>query len=249
MSPFDNARMTAKNPVAAPRPQKADIVRFPGTPEIPPYMHEVYEWAYVNPFNVSLLDRDWVVGSILLGNSGRLERAFLEEISSGKRVLQAAHVYGSVIPDLARKIGPEGFLDVIDVVPVQAGHAREKLKGMDHVRVRIADAANPGEDFYGVVSCFFLLHELPSEKKRAVTDALLDRVGSGGKAVFVDYHNPHRIHPLRWLLAGIFAWLEPFAAEMWRHPITDFAKRADDFHWRTQTFFGGLYQITVATRK
>ncbi|NQU60417.1 MAG: class I SAM-dependent methyltransferase [Rhodospirillales bacterium] len=211
-------------------------------------MHEVYEWAYVNPFNVYLLDRDWVVDTILFGNNGRLVRAFLKEISPGQRVLQSAHVYGDVIPKLATKIGPAGFLDIIDVVPVQADHAREKVKGMDHVRVRIADAADPGDDLYDVVSCFFLLHELPSDKKRAAVDALLDRVGPGGKAVFVDYHNPHRFHPLRWLLAGVFAWLEPFAAEMWQHAITDFAARAGDFRWQTKTFFGGLYQVTVATR-
>ncbi len=219
------------------------------TAAVPAYLRETYRWAYLDPFNVRLLDHDAVVTAILFGNNGRLRRALLAEITPGQRVLQAAHVYGSLIPRMARKIGPAGRLDVIDVAPLQVARCRRKLEGLAQARVRLADAAHPGGGFYDVVSCYFLLHELPGGHKRAVVDALLGSVAPGGKVVFVDYHRPRPGHPLRWLLTRVFARLEPFAAEMWASSVADFATRSEAFEWRTRLFFGGLYQVTVATRR
>lgn len=38
-------------------------------------------------------------------------RALISEILTGQRVLQAAHVYGRLIPEIARKIGLTGYLE------------------------------------------------------------------------------------------------------------------------------------------
>jgi SAM-dependent methyltransferase len=103
-----------------------------------------------------------------------------------------------------------GQLDVIDLVPLQAALCRRKLRGFPQARVRIADAAQPGDGVYDVITCFFLLHEIPDERKRAVVDALLARVVPGGKVVFVDYHTPARWHPLRGLMRLVMGRLEPF---------------------------------------
>lgn len=216
---------------------------------IPAYLREVYSWAYLNPRNARLLDREAVVNTILWGNSGRLRRALLAEISAGQKVLQAAHVYGRLIPELAKTIGPAGCLDVIDVAPLQVASCRRKLRGFSHARVRVADAAYPGDEAYDVVVCYFLLHELPDAYKCAVVDALLARVSPGGKAVFIDYHAPAPWHPLRGLMRRIFARLEPFAEAMWHHEIADFASDPKPYFWRTETCFAGLYQKTVASRR
>ena len=224
------------------------IHNTPVGPAIPAYLQAVYTWAYLNPANVRLLDRPSVVSAILFGNYSRLRRACLKEIEPGQRVFQAAHVYGRLIPDLAKKIGPTGHLDVVDVAPVQVTRCRRKLHGFPHARVRLADASDPGGGDYDVVCCFFLLHEIPDEEKRAVVDALLARTKPGGKATFIDYHRPSRWHPLRGPMRWINRRLEPFAESIWHRDIHAFARDAAAFHWEKQTFFGGLYQKTVARR-
>ncbi len=213
---------------------------------IPAYLQSVYRWAYLDPTNVRLLDRDIVAATILFGNYDRLMRACLSEVSPGDRVLQAAHVYGRFIRKLAERVGPTGRLDVVDVVPLQAALCRRKLQGLAHARVRVADAADAGDERYDVASAFFLLHEIPDEQKRAVVDALLAQLAPGGKAVFVDYHGPAAWHPLRQPLRQMFRRLEPFAESLWHNPVAAFAADAGSFRWRTETFFGGVYQKTVA---
>ncbi len=216
---------------------------------LPAYLREVYGWAYLNPRNARLLDHEAVVNTLLWGNSGRLRRALLAEIAARDRVLQAAHVYGRLIPEVAMAVGSKGCLDVIDVAPLQAALCRRKLRGFPHARVHIADAACPGDGKYDVVVSFFLLHELPDAHKRAVVNALLTHVEPGGKAVFIDYHAPAPWHPLRGIMRNIYANLEPFAEAMWHNEIADFASDPEPFVWRTETCFGGLYQKTVASRR
>lgn len=217
-------------------------------PPIPSHLSAPYGWAYLNRKNAKLLDHDVVVTAILLGNHRRLRRAVLSEIMPGESVLQAAHVYGCLIPEIARRIGPSGRLDVVDLVPLQAALCRRKLRGFAHARVRVADAAEPGEAIYDVVSSFFLLHEIPDERKRAVVDALLGQVASGGRAVFIDYHEPASWQPLRGLYRRLFERLEPFAESLWHHELHDFAGDAHSFRWEKRTMFGGVYQKTVARR-
>ncbi len=216
---------------------------------IPAYLHDVYNWAYLNPRNVRLLDNEAVVNTLLWGNSGRLRHAVLAEISKGDQVLQAAHVYGRLIPELAKTIGRGGSLDVIDVAPLQVALCRRKLQAFPQARARIADAVHPGGNKYDVVVCFFLLHELPKAYKCAVVDALLARLSPSGKVVFIDYHAPAWWHPLRGVMRQIFARLEPFAEAMWQTKIADIASDPEPYTWRTETYFGGLYQKTVAIRK
>jgi SAM-dependent methyltransferase len=213
---------------------------------VPDYLRDVYSWAYLNPTSVRLLDRQWVVNAILWGQARLLQRTLFEELEPGSRVLQMACVYGDVSPRLARRIGPAGRLDVIDVAPVQVENCRRKLAKFPQASVRQADASSPGGGLYDAVVVFFLLHELPETYKRAVVDAALRHVAPGGKAVFVDYHKPVATHPLKWITALVFALLEPFASSLWRHRIADFAANAGRFDWRSETFFGGLFQKTVA---
>jgi ubiquinone/menaquinone biosynthesis C-methylase UbiE len=240
--------------IADPGRQRAAAVdrsALPGVaadPAIPAYLRDVYHWAYLDPANARLLDHDSIVSTILLGNNARLRRTLIAEILTDHRVLQVAHVYGNLIPEMARQIGSGGYLDVIDLVPLQVAMCRKKLREFPQARVRVANATNPGTEFYDVVSCFFLLHEIPDELKHAVVDALLLRVNPGGRVVFVDYHNPAKWHPLRAVMRQLFKRLEPFAESLWHHPIADFASAPQYYRWEKQTFFGGLYQKTVACR-
>lgn len=215
---------------------------------IPNYLEEIYTWAYINPRNVRFLDHRWVVDTILWGNNGRLQRALFSELKPGWHVLQACCVYGDLSPNLVQFLGPAGRLDIIDVVPIQVENCRRKLGDNARVSVRRADAAAPGGGPYDAVVCFFLLHEVPESYKRVVVDSLLASLKPGGKVVFIDYHKPHPAHPLKWITALVFAMLEPFAKSLWRQRIAGFASHAGRYLWRTETYFGGLFQKTVACR-
>jgi SAM-dependent methyltransferase len=215
-------------------------------PPLPAYLVDTYSWAYLRPRSLHLLDRHLVVNGILWGNYHALVRAACREFAKGDHVLQAASVYGNLSSRLASQVGAEGFLDIIDVAPVQVAHCRRKLEGHANVRVRIADAAIPDKVGYDAACCFFLLHEVPDVQKRQIVNALLAAVRPGGKVVFVDYHRPVRWHPLRPVMAAVFRWLEPFAAGLVSRSIMEFADRAQEFDWRKQTRFGGLYQVVVA---
>jgi ubiquinone/menaquinone biosynthesis C-methylase UbiE len=190
-----------------------------------------------------------VVSAILWGNDRRLERALLAELRPGQRVLQPACVYGDLSPGIAAYLGPQGRLDVSDVSPLQVENCRRKLRTFPNATVRVWDAAEPRSGVYDVVCSFFLLHEMPDLYKRRVIDALLKAVRPGGKVVFIDYHEPHRAHPLKGLMSLIFNLLEPFAKSLWENDIESFASSAVDFVWSKQTYFGGLYQKTIARRR
>ena len=250
MTAPDTGRIAVERPIGqAAGPDPCQPARHGKAAAIPAYLREVYGWAYLNRANARLLDHDAVVSAILLCNNRRLRRALIGEIAAGQRVLHVAHVYGRLIPEVAARVGPGGQLDVIDLVPLQAALCRRKLRGFPQARVRIADAAQPGDGVYDVITCFFLLHEIPDERKRAVVDALLARVVPGGKVVFVDYHTPVRWHPLRGFMRLVMGRLEPFAESLWHHEIAEFASVPGDYRWQKQTLFGGLYQKTVAYRR
>lgn len=240
MAPFDAVKIDSTEVPASTSSPLSDV---------PDYMHEVYDWAYLNPRNVRLLDREIVVTLILWGNSRRLKQALLAEIDLGATVLQAAHVYGTVIPEIVSKLNHPGQLEVVEVAPVQVERCRDKLRGFPEAKVCLGDVATLRSTPRDVVSSFFLLHEVPSDYKRAMVNTLLAHVSEGGKAVFVDYHQPHMLHPLKPLMMAIFDRFEPFAKELCDHDISEYADNAEAFTWRTETYFGGLYQKTVAERR
>lgn len=216
--------------------------------ELPAYLVENYSWAYLRPASIAVFDHVPVVSAILWGRYRWLEHTVLAELQPGQNVLQAACVYGDLSQRLAGTLGLAGRLTVIDVAPIQVTNCNRKLRAYRNVQVIVADAAAPQAARYDAVVCFFLLHELPDDRKRRVVDALLDRVRPGGKVVFVDYHRPWRLHPLRFLMSLVFRWLEPFAKPLWHREISSFATRPDDVTWRKTTHFGGLYQTVVASR-
>jgi SAM-dependent methyltransferase len=216
---------------------------------LPAYLQDVYSWAYLTPWLAGWLDRQVVVQTILWGNAQRLIDDVIIEMKPGDRVFQPAAVYGDFSRQVAMRIGVAGQLEVRDIAPLQVDLTRRKLADLPQAHVSRGDAANPHEESADVIACFFLLHEVPDDVKLRITRSMLELVAPGGKAVFVDYHRPHRLHPLRPLMRKIFDWLEPFAPSMWSREIRDLAgPLASNFRWRKRTRFGGMYQIVVAER-
>lgn len=229
--------------------QAADQDRDPAQRAVPAYLSQTYAWAYMRPAAVRLLDRPLIVSAILWGNYRRLLRAVLCELRPGQRVYQPACVYGDFSPQVLRALGPDGHLEVADIVPIQVENSRRKLRAARNASVHLHDAGERLSTTYDVVCCFFLLHEMPPAYKRRAVEALLEAVEPGGKAVFVDYHRPHWAHPLKWVVSLVFAALEPFAKELWSNEITSYGSRSDEFVWSKRTYFGSLYQKVVAERR
>ncbi|MDP6621339.1 MAG: rhodoquinone biosynthesis methyltransferase RquA [Alphaproteobacteria bacterium] len=219
-------------------------------PLVPSYLanSRTYRWAYAGRLSPFFLDHPLVVEAILWGQGGRLMKLAAAEVSPGQKILQPACVYGAFSHHLLGALGAEGRLDIIDVLPGQVANVRRKLAGRDNVQVELGDAEDAPADAYDAVSCFFLLHEVPVDKRQAIVAALLRAVRPGGKVVFVDYHRPRWWHPLGPLMALVHRTLEPFAASLWDQRIADLVPAAN-FSWRTETYFGGLYQKTVANRR
>lgn len=226
-----------------------ELVHASPAPVIPDYMQKIYYWAYLNPRNVRLLNRESVVRLILWQQHARLRRAAFAEIEPGQQVLQSTCVYGKYLPMLADHIGPDGHLDLVDIAEVQLINARRNLQGRKNVTLRHADVMSLGDEKYDSVICYFLLHEIPEHHKRAAIDVLLKKVRPGGKFVCIEYHKPHWAHPLKPITSLVFDTLEPFAKGMWRHEVRDFAAQSELFDWSKETFFGSLFQKVVATRR
>lgn len=216
---------------------------------LPKYMDEVYHWAYLNPRNVALLDRNVVFNGLLFGNGQRMVRAYLEHVQAGMRVWQVAHVYGDLIHQVAQKIGATGQLHLTDVAAMQIARAQSKIGHLPQASIFHSDAASWQGNDYDVACSFFLLHEIPEDKKHAVVNRMTQAIQARGKLIFVDYHKPKFWQPVGWILRLINIKIEPFANALWHKEISEYADDADAFEWHKRTIFGGVYQIVTATRK
>jgi len=85
-------------------------------------------------------------------------------------------------------------------------------------------------------------------RRRTLAEAIRV-VKPGGRIVLVDYHRPHRWHPLRRAIRAVLRHLEPFALDLWQNELTEFLPAGIGLtQIRKETYFGGLYQKVVLTR-
>ena len=135
---------------------------------------------------------------------------------------------------------------MIDVLPVQIANLRAKLGPQSPVAVHRMDSAAMAfdEGSFGSVVLFLLLHEMPETWRRATLAEAWRVTRPGGRIVIVDYAKPAWWNPLRYLMAAVLALLEPFALDLWRRPVRDYAP-AEMFRAPVEraSACGGLYQI------
>jgi len=217
---------------------------------VPAYLEDAYWWAYVHPNAVSLFERQWLVNLILWGNFTRLRDAALDELGQNipGKTLRVACVYGDFSTRLADRIAPRGWLDIVDVLPIQLSSLRKKLAPGARADTFLRNSADLGfaHASYDQAILFFLLHEQPEAARRQTLSEALRVVKPGGKLVIIDYHQPRRLHSLRYLFRPVLDWLEPFALDLWNHDVATWLPvhvRPDQI--TKKTYFGSLYQKLV----
>ena len=107
---------------------------------------------------------------------------------------------------------------------------------------------NLPDSYYQHTLLFFLLHEQPWQERIATLQEAVRVTRPGGQLIIIDYHCPHRMSPMSYLLPPLFNRLEPFAMDLWRHDIRGWLP--DGIPHQNiikQTYFSGLYQKVVVT--
>ena len=220
------------------------------SPAIPNYLQATYWWAYIHPMGVRVFERQWLVNLILWGNYKRLCNAVLDgygQHPSGK-TLQIACAYGNLTARLAENMGMDGVLEVIDILPIQLSNLARKLPQDISVRLHCMDSAalTYPDNCFDRALLFFLLHEQPLDVRKKTLAEAIRVICPGGTLTIVDYAEPNWFNPLRYIMAPILSWLEPFARDLWREEIAAWLpENASIAVLHKQRFFGGLYQIFV----
>jgi len=216
---------------------------------IPDYLEETYWWAYLHPKGVKIFDTNWVINSILFGNYHKLRNSVLDEINRDTGdILQLAAVYGNISLKIAEKINPQNRLSIVDIAPIQLQNLSKKITTQSNIQLIHEDITNLSlpTDSQAAVVLFFILHEIPDDKKAEVLQQALLQVQNGGKIIIVDYHKPSVLSPFRYLMMPVLALLEPFAKSLWRREIISWLPVGCKVKQISkETFFSGLYQKIV----
>ncbi len=253
MSPAPGAEAAAgaaTGPGAIDAPAREPLA---GPIAVPDYLESRYWWAYVRPRAVRFFEREWLVNLILFGNYARLGDAALVEFSGRprSRTLQVACVYGNLTRRLRAALAPGSELTVVDVLQVQLRNLARKLGRGSRVSLVQGDSTSLrfAEASFDQVLLFFLLHEQPEAARRASIREAARVTRPGGRIVVVDYGRPRLWHPLRPLLALVFCWVEPFAADLWKRELAEVLREiVRPASLSRSSLFGGVYQKIVMTR-
>jgi ubiquinone/menaquinone biosynthesis C-methylase UbiE len=220
-------------------------------PPIPGYLQDTYWWAYLHPKSVWFFEREWVVNLILWGNMKKLTDAVLEEtvLDRDSSVLQVACVYGDFSNRLASHLSTtRSSLSIVDVAPIQLRNVEKKLSAQDNVSVHHQDSTRMlfPENSFDETVVFFLLHEQPEDARRKTMAEAVRVTRPGGRVIFVDYHGPGRLNPMRYVMTPVLTMLEPYAMALWRDELPAFLPaEIKQEQISSEFYFGGLYQKVV----
>ena len=214
---------------------------------LPAYLTDIYGWLYLNPKLYNLLDNTFLLNFLTLGYHSLLTEEVKKEISPHSHILQIGATLGGQIEKAYSGLGMLGSYTIVDILPAILETCREK-----HLEQKIgfvhADASKTVKGNYDVIICYMLLHELPPLTRTRVIDNILKALKPGGKAVFIDYHQPSSYHPLKYIIRTVNRLYQPFAESLWKNSIKGMASHPEICRWSQQTYFGGVYQKVVATK-
>lgn len=222
-------------------------------PSLPAYIDVIYGNIYNDKEECTRLDNDLSSNLRTFFQYKRLVNALIRELKMNQSVIQFGGVFGSEIDEVAMAVGAYGQYDIIDINPSEVKRLTDKYwKVYQGVKIFKQDASQiKAEGVYDAVICFMLLSQVPSATKSKIINNALNMVKPGGKAIFIDWHNPLSYHPLRYIVRMYNRLYHPFVEKLWDRDIETFVlpKMKPDFIWRKSTYFGRMFQKNVAIRK
>ncbi len=239
---------TAVSPPPVPPP----VIREEFTKEdhpVPEYLKSVYDRRYFHPLLSKMFDDDWISGPGTFFYSAKLIRNVTNEIIEGDDVLQLGIASGNFEREIASKMNSKGKYHIEDISAAHAEAVMPRISPWLNAAVRERDFTISNDLRYDVVIGYFLLHELPDTRKKAVLKRAFNALKPTGKMIFIDYAQPKRFHPLKYPLKMFNRLFEPFAESLWYNEIEDFAPKTDKLIWAKKTFFGNMYQCVIAQRR
>ncbi len=217
----------------------------------PEYMNVIYEGIYDDDVLCEKMDNLWNCQLRTFLQYRKLVNTLTYELSANQKVCQMGVVFGNQIDETALAIGAKGqylIVDINDKVIKRASNRCGKLyKNLEFIQDDAATMNAP--PIYDAVICFLLLSMVPKKHKELIIDNALKMIVPGGKAIFIDWHKPSKLHPL-YLPTKLYNRLHhPFVEQLWNCSIQDMStNNSKAYKWKTETFFGGMFQKTTVLR-
>ena len=220
------------------------------SPKLPLDIRLPQERLYNSEKLSALFDNTAFLSVFTLGACFRLEDALNDDIPMTANVLQFGATFGPQIEKTAYKISTFGKYVIVDNNPKQIKRCDQKYQYLfPQLSFIKADATRfKSEEKFDRVICYNLLHELPPLSKIRVVDNALNLIKTGGKVIFIDYHNPSKWNPFRYFIRMFNRLYQPFAEKLWERSIDMYATKKAGYSWRKTTYYGGMYQKVVVTK-
>ena len=216
---------------------------------IPEYLKSVYDRRYFHPFLSKIFDDEWLAGPGTFFYTGQLTKTVTNEIIEGDDVLQLGIASGNFERAIASKMNSKGKYHIEDISPDHGEAVMPRISPWLNAAVKERDFTIESDLRYDVVIGYFVLHELPDVRKKALLKRAFNALKPAGKMIFIDYDRPKRFHPLKYPVKMFNRLFEPFAESLWYNEIQDFAPKTDKLIWAKKTFFGNMYQCVIAQKR
>ena len=216
--------------------------------KMPDYMDVYANKLYANEFWSGVCDDERVTTLRTLFSNDTLVIDLAKEVAKNAHVLQIGLTFGNQIETIYRKVCKQGKYDIFDISATQIKRANRKF-GHYNLNIIKHNATKPWTEKYDVIICYNLLSDVPPQTRTKIVDNVLSSLTKGGKAVFVDCCEPEKWNFWKPFMKVYNLLYRPFAFDLWKTPIEDFATHKDDFRWHHVYYNGRRYQKVTAVRK
>lgn len=213
---------------------------------------------YSNMWLIRLVDFQPVISAILLFQYDRLVLQIVNGLARSdlkdKNVLITSCAFGNVLPRVvdAAVRGGAARVVIADLIHNELVHARRKLGAFSGQVDFIEDDATAMKRPASTAAAnimFFLLHELPHDRKAQALREAGRMLAPGGKLYLAEFHRPESpvLRALSWTYFKVF---EPLGLALWdTHDPLECLESMGGWKCERSTYFFGNFQIITATRQ
>lgn len=163
---------------------------------------------------------DWLVRFLTLGGEGRFRRRTLDlaELRAGDAVLDVGCGTGTLLLEVAARVGASGAAHGIEPSDEMVEHARRKTQAQGvaaTIQQGTADHLPFPDCSYDVVLCTLVLHHLPPSMQADAIREMSRVLRPGGRIVIADLHRPRRLAAVGALITLFHAFRGHATAPNW----------------------------------